>query len=154
MPGASDTFAQNLWANLKARLDASSVFAEAPAITAIQRGSGDAQTQMEEALGSAARAGIAVFVTEPLLHFRDATGAGSGTFKVHIAEDSVLNRGPGGTRKSVQRVEDAVISALVGWSGALAIGPIVQRGPAEMPDEGQGMIRTLTFSFGILLSTT
>lgn len=148
------TFAEELWTAIKARLDADGVFSATPAITVIRKGTGDPDRELEAALGAAAKSGVAVFMAMPSLSMPERRDIGSGEFLVEIVEDPAMNRGPGGTRKTAQLLEETVVSSLLGWSHSLPISPIVQRGPTERPEEGQGMLRRITFGFAAFLTTT
>jgi hypothetical protein len=148
------TFAEDLWTAIKARLDADGVFSTTPSLTVILKATGDPDKELDAALGAARGSGVAVFLSMPSLSMPERHDLGSGEFLVEIVEEPVFNRGPGGTRKTAQLLEETVVSRLLSWSHSLPISPIVQRGATERPEEGQGMIRRITFGFAAFLTTT
>ena len=150
----SENLLSSLWTKIRDRLNASSVFSRVPAIQALKRFTGDPDAELQEALGAAGRAGLAVAITEPMLEVVDSqTGRGRIRFSVLIAEAPELNRGSGGTGRPGPVVMDSAIASLHLWTGHdLPIGPVIFSGAPVVPEETGGTIRTLNFICGVMVA--
>lgn len=150
--GWSDTTGGAIRAAIITRLEAHSVFSQAPAISVLSRFTGDPALELDAALEAAGKAGLVVSVSEPEFSIGDGVqGLGTGSFQVIIAEFPELNRGPGGTARTAQEIEEAVIESITTWTPTVLISRIVMNGAPDRPEDAAGMARRIPFQFGILL---
>lgn len=150
---ASDALADTLYAEFQARIETADVVSTPPAIKVIRKDSGSAEDLVQQSVAAAGNAGACIFIQRPqLVPQASATRFFLGTFVVEIAEDPTLNRGPGGNRRTAAQIEEGIVSKLVFWSHALAIGRLFVR-DINVPEEGAGSVRQITFGFGSLITS-
>lgn len=153
MAGSDSTLGEQIRTTVVGRLESHAAFSQSPAITVLRRFSGNPDEELELALGAAGRAGVIVTASEPsLVTDQSGTGTGIGSFEILVVESPELNRGAGGTGRTAQQLEEAVIDSLVAWSHGLLIGPIVQSGSIDRPEESAGMVRRIPFAFGFMIA--
>lgn len=148
---ASESFADTLYDAFRDRIAAASLVSSEPAVAVIRKDSGSPEDLVLQATAAAGHAGICIFVSRPrLVPAADRRPQFAGSFVVEIAEDPTLNRGVGGVGKTAAQIEETLVDHLVGWSHSLAIGPIFVR-DADVPEEGAGHLRQITFGFGAFI---
>lgn len=147
---ASESLADTLYDAFEARLETSPLVASAPVVALIRKDSGSPEDLTRQATAAAGNAGVCIFLSRPRLAPLPASPWYVGSFLVEIAEEPTLNRGVGGTLKTAASLEEDIVPHLVTWSHALGIGPLYVQ-DADVPEEGGGNLRQITFGFGALL---
>lgn len=150
---ASEAFADTLYAAFKDRIEAASLISSQPSVAVIRKDSGSPEDLVLQATAAAGHAGVCVFLSRPRLVLSASQSPQfAGTFVVEIAEDPTLNRGAGGVGKTAAQIEEVLVEHFIGWVHGLKIGPLFVR-DADVPEEGGGNLRQITFGFGAILNS-
>lgn len=149
MPDPS--LASELWTDVVDRIRTTDCLQGPPPIEVHRSGDGDPEKALQEALSAAGKAGLVIFVQEPLLSSLDPHRLQVRVI-VDVAEEPVLNRGIGGRRVKGTEIADAIVARLNQWQPELIpSSPLRLSGTDKIASDGPEMVHRMAFTCSVLV---
>lgn len=145
------SLASELWSDIEHRIRSTDGFDGPPPFEVHRSGDGDPEKALQEAIAAAGKAGLVIFVQEPLLSALDQHRVQARVI-VDVAEEPVLNRGVGGRKIRGTEVADAIVARLHHWQpDSAACSPLRLSGTDKIASEGSQMVHRMAFTCSILV---